>query len=1022
MAHDVHARLLIAASVSLVLTALATTARAQSERPNVIVIVGDDHASTVYGAYGNRRVRTPHLDSLARAGTVFTRAHAQSPLCSASRQSILTGKYPHATGVTLLFTPFNDATNVTLAEVFGDAGYATGLIGKQHFNTWLWRDLYAAGPPTFGFDTLVDRGAYRSWLETRNATVPAGVATYLPPVGGAQPAVSSLNVGTLPQAYAAAEAEATFLTSAALGFVDAAGDQPFFLWLAYHEPHAPFAFPLEFAGRHDPADIVLPEPSPEDDQWIPAVYRDMTDRQRRGAIASYYTSVEWLDANVGNLLTGLRERDLAENTVVVYLGDQGYLLGEHGRFEKHTMWREAVEAPLVISAPGLARGECRGEVVELVDVFPTLAALADVPVPSEVQGTSLLPLLRDGTPGAPREAAFAEYLEDNTAMWRTERWKYVYASGKRDLGQGYATGYGPAGITQRLYDLARDPGETTDVAHEHPRVVAELRASLLARFRETHPYAHELPAGLTATGQLAWFCEPRDVGADFGGTPSPVRAQPPAPAAEPHRPLVHFTPPSGWMNDPNGLVYLDGEYHLFYQHYPDSTRWGPMHWGHAVSSDLLDWRHLPIALAPDSLGYVFSGSAVYDSAGRAGFGESLVAAFTYHDMAAQQAGDDGHQSQALAYSRDRGRTWTKFAGNPVLPNPGEARDFRDPDLRWDAARERYVMSLALGDRIGFYGSGDLRTWSPIDTFGHDVGEHEGVWECPDLFPLEVAETGETKWVLLVSVGAGGPNGGSATQYFVGDWGADGFALDPAFAKTLARDGASWVDYGRDNYAGVTYANVPADDGRRLFVGWMNDWWYGQEVPTEQWRGAMTLPRELSLHRDAAGYALRSRPIRELAGLRGDSLPVASARVRPGTEESVAIPGRGAAELVVRFDLSASTAGRLGVELLNDRGERYRIGYDRTADSLFTDRRDSGPVDFAEVFALNEHGAPRGTGGDTLTLRVVLDVASAETFADDGGVVITDTFFPSEPFDRWRAFAEGGQAVLLEGVTYALREP
>lgn len=494
--------------------------RGQSERPpNIVVVVGDDHASTVYGAYGNDRVRTPHLDSLAAAGVRFTRAHAQSPLCSASRQSILTGKYPHATGVNLLFTPFNDATNLTLAEVLSSAGYATALVGKQHFNSWIWSGLFVDGPPTYGFDTLIDNREYRTWLSNSEQRAAPRGEVYADSIPNVPREVASLNPEVLPQAYDSAHAKASFLTGAALGFADRQGERPFLLWVAYNEPHAPFAFPTEYAGRHRASDMRLPEGSPEDDRWVPDRYRDLSDEQRRGAIASYYTSVEWLDANVGRLLRGLRSRGQLDNTLVVYLGDQGYLLYDHKRFEKHSMWREAVQAPLVFAGGGVLAGAVRDDVVELVDVLPTVCEAVGIAVPGEVQGRSLWPSIIDDDSTAQARAAFAEFLEDNSAMLCTGSWKYVFTTGKRDLGQGYATGLGAAGITHRLYDLEADPRESTNVAGDNPEVLARLQSQLLERFRKTHPDAADVPEGMTTVGQLVWFCEPRDVGAEYGGEP-----------------------------------------------------------------------------------------------------------------------------------------------------------------------------------------------------------------------------------------------------------------------------------------------------------------------------------------------------------------------------------------------------------------------------------------------------------------------------------------------------------------------
>ncbi|RME99284.1 MAG: glycoside hydrolase family 32 protein, partial [Bacteroidetes bacterium] len=308
-----------------------------------------------------------------------------------------------------------------------------------------------------------------------------------------------------------------------------------------------------------------------------------------------------------------------------------------------------------------------------------------------------------------------------------------------------------------------------------------------------------------------------------------LAGRPVATYQEAHRPQFHFSPPTMWMNDPNGMVFFEGEYHLFYQYYPDSTVWGPMHWGHAVSKDLLHWEHLPIALAPDEHGYIFSGSAVVDWENSSGFGVDelppLVAIFTYHDPIAEREGRDDFQTQGIAYSNDRGRSWVKYDGNPVLPNPG-IRDFRDPKVIWDTESQRWIMVLAAGDHIRFYASKDLKHWRYLSSFGQRLGAHGGVWECPDLFPMKVEGSGDQRWVLLVSINPGAPNGGSGTQYFVGRFEDDRFKLDAEFAYNLNRMQDSvkavWLDYGRDNYAGVTWSDIPFELDRRIFIGWMSN--------------------------------------------------------------------------------------------------------------------------------------------------------------------------------------------------------
>jgi len=316
-----------------------------------------------------------------------------------------------------------------------------------------------------------------------------------------------------------------------------------------------------------------------------------------------------------------------------------------------------------------------------------------------------------------------------------------------------------------------------------------------------------------------------------------------------YRPNYHFTPKANWMNDPNGMFYLNGTYHLYFQHYPDDNVWGPMHWGHATSKDLIQWKEQPIALYPDELGLIFSGSAVVDKENTSGFGKDgiapVVAIYTYHNMDGEKAGDIDFQTQGIAYSLDEGMTWTKYSDNPVIKNPG-IKDFRDPKVIWDNQTNKWIMSLAAGNKIMFYSSANLIDWTLESEFGADKGEHGGVWECPDLFPMKLEGSETTKWVLLVSINPSGPNGGSATQYFIGDFDGHNFVLDKDFEKQLQQKNSIWLDYGRDNYAGVTWSNIPESDGRHLFIGWMSNWDYARDVPTYKWRSTMTIARELKL--------------------------------------------------------------------------------------------------------------------------------------------------------------------------------
>ncbi len=470
---------------------------------------------------------------------------------------------------------------------------------------------------------------------------------------------------------------------------------------------------------------------------------------------------------------------------------------------------------------------------------------------------------------------------------------------------------------------------------------------------------------------------------------------------EQHRPVFHFTPPQKWMNDPNGMVFFEGEYHLFYQHYPDSTVWGPMHWGHAMSTDLVNWEHLPIALYPDELGYIFSGSAVIDWKNTSGFGKNgqppMIAIFTHHDPVGEKSGSNTFQYQSIAYSNDKGRTWTKYEGNPVIPNPG-VRDFRDPKVIWDDDSEQWVMVFAAQNHIKFYGSPNLKDWTHLSDFGHEWGTHAGVWECPDLFPLIVKGKGEKKWVLLQSLNPGGPNGGSGTQYFVGDFDGKNFVLDESFAKNLTQDSTIWLDYGRDNYAGVTWSDVPQSDGRRLFMGWMSNWDYAQVVPTENWRSAMTIARNLVLKKTYLGYRLFSEPVKEMATLNKDTTVF---KFDPDGHylQPIAKDRKILGKVTLNFSYDENTDGFVALQLSNSKNENYWIGYTTKSGQFFSDRQAAGKINFSEKFATKKHTAPRFSNSKNIEMEVFLDVASAELFADKGWTTMTDIFFPNEDFNQ-----------------------
>ncbi|MFC6997206.1 glycoside hydrolase family 32 protein [Rufibacter roseus] len=637
---------------------------------------------------------------------------------------------------------------------------------------------------------------------------------------------------------------------------------------------------------------------------------------------------------------------------------------------------------------------------------------------------------------------------------------------------------------------------------------------------------------------------------------------------EQHRPQFHFSPPSNWMNDPNGMVYYQGEYHLFYQYHPKGNTWGPMHWGHAVTKDLVHWEHLPIALYPDSLGMIFSGSAVVDHGNTSGLGTkenpAMVAIFT-------SAGKK--QQQSIAFSIDRGRTWSKYEGNPVLENQG-IDDFRDPKVMWLEKEKKWIMTLAVADHISFYSSPNLKEWRHESDFGADIGGHGGVWECPDLFKMPVAGTKQDKWVLLVSINPGGPNGGSATQYFVGDFNGKELVLDEQFQQQLSitthvpsgkvfasfdgkefggwrtegsafgnapvagtlpnqhkvmgyfgqglvnsyhqgdqatgkltspefeidsdyinmlvgggrhpegtgvrllvggevvrkatgnnteslnwlswntkelkgkkarievfdnvtggwghilvdqiilsaepakeRKEAFWLDYGPDNYAGVTWANVPDSDGRRLFLGWMSNWLYANNVPTTIWRSAMTVPRELSLQQTQEGIRLVNLPVKELQKLRSRSITIKQETVN-GTIDLSQLYGLGTPLLELDLHLNVSQAQRFELKFANTKGEYLSVGYSIENQELYIDRSNAGKIGFSDSFP-GRHSAPLKVENGELKLQILLDVSSIEVFANGGKTAMTEIFFPNEDFTKTEVISTGTTEI-KKGKIYTLK--
>ena len=451
-----------------------------------------------------------------------------------------------------------------------------------------------------------------------------------------------------------------------------------------------------------------------------------------------------------------------------------------------------------------------------------------------------------------------------------------------------------------------------------------------------------------------------------------------------YRPRFHFTPEQGWMNDPNGMLFLNGQYHLFFQHYPDGTVWGPMHWGHAISSDLVQWKEQQIALYPDSIGMIFSGSAVLDKNNTSGLGRGgiapLVAIYTQHNMPGEKAGRTDFQNQSIAYSLDEGKTWTKYAGNPVLKTPN-LKDFRDPKVIWHQPTQKWIMSLAVANHIEFYSAPNLMNWSKESEIGKNSFAHGGVWECPDLLSFNV--NGKTIWVLLVSMNPGGPNSGSATQYMVGDF--DGHTFKP-FTSTI-----KWMDYGPDNYAGVTFSNI---GDRNILIGWMSNWNYANVVPTENWRSAMTVPRELKLveqNINSNEFLLVSSPVKELNAGFTKTLSkenILSKKIVTLTSAVNTIPNR--------IDLSTLQVKDFEIVFSNNYNEKLIVGFDATKKQFFIDRRNTGISNFHEGFARIAN-APRLIEHAGMDLSLFIDKTSVEFFADGGRTVMTALFFPTHPY-------------------------
>jgi choline-sulfatase len=491
----------------LLLLLIVERTSAASRPPNVLILCADDHAPYVCGAYGNRIVRTPVLDRLARTGLRFDRAFCNSPVCTASRQSFLTGRYPRTIGVTQLTTPLTD-DETTLAELMAEAGYDTAALGKMHFNS----------DRKHGFGLRLDLPDYRRWRQSQpTEALPDGMK-FLPAWRPFRdPAREWLNAECRPYAAGDADMASTWLARQAAAWLKQPRTRPFFLMVSFYEPHSPFHFPMEYAGRHRPEEFDVPPVSQADAETAPAVFSDLTAAEKQGIMAAYYTSVEFLDANVGRVLAALDQSGHAHDTLIVYLSDHGYLLGQHGRFEKHCSYDEAIRVPLLISyAPLVSPGTNTGTLIELIDLAPTILEICQLPVPAAVQGRSFTKVL--SAPGVEhRDAVIVEYAPNEEIAIRTAGWKLVYLAGKHQRRDGYAPLRPPAGREIRLFDLENDPQELVNVADRpENRPLREQLLNRLARhLRETARRKEQIPQG--DLFQLLDYCvQPRDAGPQTG--------------------------------------------------------------------------------------------------------------------------------------------------------------------------------------------------------------------------------------------------------------------------------------------------------------------------------------------------------------------------------------------------------------------------------------------------------------------------------------------------------------------------
>ncbi|MCM1138069.1 MAG: GH32 C-terminal domain-containing protein [Duncaniella sp.] len=476
---------------------------------------------------------------------------------------------------------------------------------------------------------------------------------------------------------------------------------------------------------------------------------------------------------------------------------------------------------------------------------------------------------------------------------------------------------------------------------------------------------------------------------------------------EKYRPAFHHTPLYGWMNDPNGMFYKDGKWHLYYQYNPYGSKWQNMTWAHSVSSDLVNWEHLPIAIRPNGLGSVFSGSCAIDTENSAGYGkDAVIAMYTSAGIS---------QMQSLAASNDEGTTFEIFNGNPVLTLESEARD---PNMFWNPDTKEWTLVLAhaLDKEMLFFTSPDMKKWTLTGNFGKGLGAQDGVWECPDLFQLPVDGTEKSKWVLICNINPGGPFGGSGIQYFIGDFDGKTFTSDTDASGNVP---TKWLDHGKDNYALVSWSDAP--DNRRTTIGWMSNWQYAADVPTKQFRSANTLPREIGLFTAPDGeiYAY-SAPSPELEMLRGPLVKQAG-KVNIGNKPSTyALPSTNDGICEILMDIDAQKASNINLILSNKAGEEVILVYNVKNRSFSFDRTRSGITDFSESFPAVTV-APTHEVDGKVALRIFVDRSSIELFGNNGQFVMTNLVFPTTPYTTLTLSSDGGNAKVENLKIYSINE-